>query len=81
VAPTKNVVGNVFDRCGGVDGNAVCREVFFRLMPSDDEFAFRRHSATPLVVRSLVKSSIQRGKVDFEDENAVEQIDECREVP
>jgi len=65
----------VLDRCGGVDDNAVLRDVFFRLMPSHDEFAFRRLSATPLVVRSFVKPPIQRGKVDFEDKDAVEQID------
>jgi hypothetical protein len=68
-------------RCGGVDDNAVLRDVVFRLMPSHDEFASRRLSATPLVVRSLVKPPMQRGKVDFEDKDVVEQIDEFREVP
>jgi len=81
LASTKNLVDNVLDRCGGVDDNAVLRDVFFRLMPSHDEFAFRRLSATPLVVWSLVKPPIQRGKVDFEDKDAVEQIDKFREVP
>jgi hypothetical protein len=71
----------VLDRCGGVDDNAVLRDVVFRLMPSHDEFAFSRLSATPLVVRSLVKPPMQRGKVDFKDKDAVEQIDKFREVP
>ena len=71
----------MLDRCGGVDENAVLRDVSLRLMPSHDEFAFRRLSATPLVGRSLVKPPMQRGKVDFEDKDAVEQIDKFREVP
>jgi hypothetical protein len=50
-------------------------------MPSHDEFPFRRLPATPLIVWSRVKPLIQRGEVDFEDEDAVEQLDELREVP
>ncbi len=65
----------MLDRCAGVDENAVLRDVFFRLMPSHDEFAFDRPSATPLVGRSLVKPPMQCRKVDFEDKDAVEQID------
>ena len=78
---TKDLVDNVLDRRGRVDDDAVLRDVFLRLMPLHDEVAFRRHSAAPLVVRSLVEPPMQRGKVDFEDEYGVEQVDEFREVP
>ena len=80
LASTKDLVDNVLDRCGGVDDNAVLRDVFFGLMPSHDELAFRRHSAAPLVVRALVKPPLQRRQVDFEDKYRVEQVDELREV-
>ena len=79
-ASTKDLVDDVLDRCGGVDDDAVLRDVFLRLMPSHDELAFRRHSAAPLVVRSLVKPPVERRKVDFEDKDGVEQVDEFREV-
>ena len=79
-ASTKDLIDNVLDRCAGVDDDAVLRDVFLRLMPSHDELAFRRHSAAPLVVRSLLKPPMQRGKVDFEDKDGVEQLDEFREI-
>ena len=74
----------MFDRCGGVDDDAVLRDVFLRLMPFHDELAFRRHSAAPLLVRALVEPPMQRRKVDIEDEDRVEQVDELekfREPP
>ena len=71
-ALTNDFVNDARDRRGGVDRNAVLRNVFFRLMQSRDEFPFRWLSAAPLRVRSLVKPPIQRVKVDFKHKNAVE---------
>jgi len=70
----------VLDRCGTVDNDAVLRDVFLRLMPSHDELAIRRHSAAPLLVRSLVKPLMQRRKVELENKYGVKQVDELREV-
>jgi hypothetical protein len=72
----KDLVNDVRDRCGGVDYNAVLRNVFFRLMQSRNEFPFHWLSAVPLIVRSLVKPPIQCVpiqcvKVDFKDKNAI----------
>jgi hypothetical protein len=69
-ALTKDLVNDARDGRGGVDYNAVLRDVFFRLMPSRNEFPVRRLSAAPLIVRSLVKPPIQCGKVDLKDKNA-----------
>jgi hypothetical protein len=41
-------------------------------MQSRNEFPFCSLSAAPLRVRSLVKPAMQRVKVDFKDENAIE---------
>jgi len=71
---TKDLVNHARDGRGGVDYNAVFRNVFFRLMQSRNEFPFHRLSAAPLIVRSLVKPPIQCVKVDFKDKNAVKQI-------
>lgn len=71
----------MLDRCRGVDDDAVLRDVPLCVVPSDDERAFRRRPATPHLVRSIVEPALQRGKVHFEDKDAVEQIDELREVP
>jgi hypothetical protein len=76
-----DLVNDVCDRCGGVDRDPVLRDVFFRLMQSRNEFPFLWLSAAPLRVGSLVKPSLQCVDVDFKDEDAVEQIDELREIP
>ena len=76
-----DLVNDVCDRCGGVDRNAVLRDVFFRLMQSRNEFPFLWLSAAPLRVRPLIKPLLQCVDVDFKDKNAVEQIDELREIP
>jgi hypothetical protein len=68
----KNRVNDLRDRCGSVDRDAVLRNVFFRAVPSQNEFPFCWCSAAPLRVRPLVKPPIQCIKVDFKDENAVE---------
>src|SRR3954453_23332419 len=78
---TKDLVHHVLDRCGGVDNHPVLRDVFFGLMPPDDEVAFRGLPAAPLLVRSRVKPPVQRGKVDLEDEDGVEEVEKLREVP
>ena len=51
----------------------------FRIAPVS-QLAVRRHSAAPLLIRSLVKPLMQRRKVDFENKDGVEQVDELREV-
>jgi hypothetical protein len=71
-APTNDLVNDARHRRGGVDDNAVLRNVFFRLVQSRDESPPRRLSAAPLGVRPLVKPPIQCVKVDFKDKNAVE---------
>ena len=81
LAATKNLVDDLLDRCRRVDDNSVLGDVGFCLMPSHDEFAIRRLSAAPLIVGSLVEPAIQGVEVDVEDEDAVEELDECREVP
>src|SRR6478735_3127615 len=81
LAATKNLVDDLLDRCRRVDDNSVLGDVGFCLMPSHDEFAIRRLSAAPLIVGSLVEPPIQGVEVDVEDEDAVEELDECREVP
>jgi len=68
---TNDLVNDARDRCGGVDQDAVFRNVFFRLMQSRNELPFRWFSAAPLRVRSLVKPPIQCVKVNFKDKNAV----------
>jgi len=50
---TNDLVNDARDRCGGVDQDAVFRNVFFRLMQSRNEFSFRLFSA-PLIFRSHV---------------------------
>ena len=57
-ALTNDFVNDARDRCGGVDWNAVIRNVFFRPMQSRKEFPFRWLSAAPLGVRSLVEPPI-----------------------
>ena len=49
-------------------------------MQSLDELPLRGSSA-PLVVSSLVEPPVQGVTVDLEDEDAVEQVDDVREVP
>jgi hypothetical protein len=51
---TKDLVNDARDRCGGVDYNAVLRNVIFRLMQLRNEFPFHWLSTAPLIVRSLV---------------------------
>jgi hypothetical protein len=68
---TKDLVNDALDGHGGVDCNSVFRNVFFRLMQSRNEFPFRRLSAAPLIVRSLVKPPVQCAKVDLKDKSAV----------
>jgi hypothetical protein len=77
---TKDVVNDVGDRCGGVDWDAVLRNILLRLMPPHDSFAFHSFSVTPLIVRSSVKPPVQCIEVDIKDEHAVEQAYELREV-
>jgi hypothetical protein len=71
-ALAKDFVNDACNRCGGVDLNAVLRNLFFRLMQSRNEFPLRWLSVVPLRVRSLVKPPIQFVKVDLKDKNAVE---------
>jgi len=52
-------VNDARNRCGRVDYNSVLRNVFFRLMPSRNEFPFSWKSAAPFIVRSRVKPPIQ----------------------
>jgi len=54
---TNDLVNDARDRCGGVDQDAVFRNVVFRLMQSRNDFPFRLPSA-PLIFRSLVKPSV-----------------------
>ena len=68
---TKDLVNDACDRCGGVDDNAVPRNVFFGLKQSGNDFPFHWHPAAPLLVRSLVKPPIQCVKVDLKDKNAI----------
>lgn len=70
---TNDLVDDARDRGGGVDYNAVFWDVFLRLVPSHDAVSLRWLAATPLVVRPLVKSPVQRVKVNFKHEDAVEQ--------
>ena len=62
-ALTEDLVNDVRERCGGVDYNAVFRNVFFRLMQSHNEFpflwSFRPSQLGPVPRRS----SIRRDKV------------------
>ena len=58
------------ERCGGVDDNAVFRNVFLCLMQSHNEFPFRLVSA-PLSFHSFVKPPVQCVKIYFNDENAI----------
>ena len=76
----KDLVDDLLERCGGVDDDAVRRDALLRLMPTHDASAFRRYAAAPLLVRPLVEPPMQRGKVDLEDEDGIEQTDELREV-
>ncbi len=80
-AMTNDFVNDARNRCGGVDYHSVLRNIFFRLMPSRDEFPFSRNPAAPFTVRSCVKPPIQCVKVDFKDKDAVEQVQKLREVP
>lgn len=57
-ALTDDLVNDARDRCPGVDYNTVFRNVFFHLMQSRNERAFRLFSA-PLIFRSLVKPLVQ----------------------
>jgi hypothetical protein len=75
-ALTKDLVNDARDGRRGVDHNSVPGNVFFRPMQSQNVFPFRLSSA-PLVFRSLVKPPLQCVKVDFKDENAVEQVNEA----
>jgi hypothetical protein len=50
-------------------------------MPSDDALPLDCLPAAPLIIGSLVKPAVQSVKVDLQDKNVIEQVDELREVP
>jgi hypothetical protein len=72
-------VNDLRDRCGGVDRDAVLRNVFFRLVQSRSDFPMR--FCAPVIFRSLVKPPVHGVEVDFEDKNAVKEIYELCKIP
>lgn len=80
VDATKNFVNDAFEWSGGVDC-ASPSNAFLRLVQAHDDFSFRLPSAPVAGVNeyALVNPPHHRVKVvDFEDENAVEKLDEFR---
>ncbi len=75
----KDVIDNARERLGGIDENAA-RCLFPSSVQAKDEFAFSR-SCAPLAVRSLVQPPDERVYTDIQDEHAVKEVDEGREVP
>lgn len=81
LALTKDLVNDARKGWGGVDDNTL-RSIFLRSMQPSDEFSFRSPSSSaPLIFRSLVQSPGQCVKVDVQDKNSVEQVNEHGEVP
>ena len=76
----QNLIHDVFNRRSGVDYDSTLRDIFFRCVQLPDELPFGRSSA-PLSFRPLGKPSGQRVKIDLENKNPVEQINEAREIP
>jgi len=75
----EDLVDDARDRNRGVDVDPV-RDALSRPVQPHDELALRGPRA-PLSLRSLVEPTLQRGEVDVEDEDAVEQADEVPDVP
>ena len=75
----QNLIDNAGESGGSVNSNAV-RGVLFRLVQSLDELALRR-PPSELVLWSLCEPSPQGIEIHFEDEDAVEQVDEVQVVP
>jgi hypothetical protein len=68
-----DLVNDARERCGGIDDNAILRNVFLRLMQSRNEFPFRWFCAPVSRVQchSLINSPVQGLKVNLKDEDAV----------
>ena len=62
-ALTDDLVNDAGNRCGGIDDNAVLRNVFVRSMQARNEFPFCLQPA-PLILRSLLEAPVQRLAVD-----------------
>ena len=79
-ALSKDLVHDSRDRRGRVDDHTIVGEILLGLMQAHDEFTLLRSSA-PLVVWSALQPPPQGVRVDIEDENAVEEVNEGVEVP
>ena len=75
----EDVVDDVSERTGCVDHHARGRDVFPRLMETNDEVALGRLGA-PFVRRALIKPVVECVAVDVEDEDFVEHVEEVAEV-
>jgi hypothetical protein len=75
----EDVVDDVSERTGCVDHHARVRNVFPRLMETNDEVALGRLGA-PFVRRALIKPVTECVAVDVEDEDFIEHFEELVEV-
>jgi hypothetical protein len=75
----EDVVDDVTERTGRVDHDALLRDVFPRLMETNDEVALGRLGA-PFVRRALIKPVMECVAVDVEDEDFIEHVEELVEV-
>lgn len=75
----EDVVDDVSERTGCVDHYARRRDVFPRVMETNDEVALRRLGA-PVVRRALIKPVMECVAVDVEDEDFIEHVEELVEV-
>jgi hypothetical protein len=75
----EDVVDDLHERAGRVDHHACGWEVFLRPVESEDEVALGGPGA-PLVPRALLEPSVEGVRVDVEDEDLVEDIEDHVEV-
>jgi hypothetical protein len=77
----QDLVDNMREWSGCVDGDAPSRNVRLRAMQPEYEVPFRLPALpSPLVVPPVVEPASQGFGVDLEHEDAVEQVNELREV-
>ncbi|MFK4296159.1 hypothetical protein ABH924_001296 [Arthrobacter sp. GAS37] len=77
----QDLVDNVRERSGGVDGDATSRNVRLRAMQPEYEVPFRLPArSSPFVLPPVVEPASEGFGVDLEHEDAVEQVNELREV-
>ena len=82
-ALTKDLVNDEREGWGGVDDDAVFRNVCFRVMQSHSEFPFLWFSAkiSWVYCHSLINPPVHGVQVDIQNKHGVKQRDEFCKIP